>query len=594
MDRSESLANDILASLTDKCNYVADLIVNPLDYDKILSVAEEYMSSDQRNIYNRIKKRLDDDDDSNFDFRNNIYMISGLPGTGKSYLQTVIHLYSLRKAFKKAVLCLAPTNLIAHQQKGRTIHSQIRNILQLLSVKSYREVETLLASNLVEKYRIVKTFNELRKMSLSQLKTAILELARVIGSYTELNVMAETSEKMIILIDEGTMVSSLLFAVLFMGYSRAVFVITYGPNQLPPITGQLNLPDFEYAALADKCQHAYSLHTQLRFNQDRNGNIFKEFVEYFSDTLSGNESFSIETKLNKMAYFLKNLKLGGNLRQYHEMKRKNKILIVCTNKQRCIENHRRLMAEGEGRVHEIAAIVPDQLPSTYNLESQLGIDRVLKIRKGVLCMIRVNDLTAGLIKGMMAKINDIIVVEEKVEKIEITILETGQTKEVGRYAIETNYLMNPKSDELDSLMIHQFPITLAYSLTSYSSQGKTLDCDIGIDLAKCSFSNSNLVNSFFVALTRVRNPEQLYMNEHPVFWLEPDMNIHSLDDVERMRSKCLHTAAGPAVIPKKVTRKKKNAREDSCDNKKKKRTLFANGDIYSLETVLRIVTSSKK
>ena len=581
MDQRELLATDVLASLASKCD-IRSLINHPINYSRIIKVAEEYMSVDQFKFYHHIGDRLCSNNNSSsssssfspsppssfFDVRDNIYMISGLPGTGKSFLQSVIHLFCLVLG-NKDILCLAPTNLIAYQQKGKTIHSQIKDILRLLSISSGRDVELTLANLLVDKYHIVKSFDELRKMSLTELTKAISQLARTNGFITKLNAMAEQSSTMIILMDEGTMVSSLLFAVLFLRFPKAVFIIMYGPNQLPPISGGLKLPDCEYAIKQDNCEHIYTLDTQLRFiNDDRinlnndadadvdadlaNINIFIEFVKYFSATLSGELcNSSNETKLNKVNYFLKNLKIGGTLIDYHKLGHSDRILIVNTNKQRIYENNQRLMAEGEGPIYSIDAIIPEELPSTYNLESQMGIDKVLRIRKGVTCMLKVNDLYRGLIKGMLVKVGDIQCTTDDnyhdvVTKIDITVMETGKKISLGMFKLETNFLKNPK-DESSVVYIHQFPITLAYSLTAYSSQGKTLDCDIGIDL-KSQFSSSNLVNAVFVAITRVRNPSQLFMNEHPVYWLEPSMNICNLDDFERLKQRII-SLSHPTTIP---------------------------------------------
>ena len=548
MNQLELLAIDVLASLNNKCD-IKPLIKRPIIYSRILQLAEENMSVDQREFYRQIGDRLRGDDKQSFDFRDNIYMISGLPGTGKSFLQSVIHLFCLTLTSKR-ILCLAPTNLIAYQQKGKTIHSQIKDILSLFSISSGRDIELKLAKSLVQEFHIVESFGELRKMSLSQLTEAISQLARIRGSYTKLNVMAEESSKMIILIDEGTMVSSLLFAVVFLRFPRAVFIIMYGPNQLPPISGVLKLPDCEYSILNDNCDHIYTLDTQIRFDSGDNNNIFIEFVKYFSNALSGQLcNSSNETKLNKVKYFLKNLKIGGNLADYRKLYHGDRILIVNTNKQRSFENNQRLMAEGEGPIYNIDAIIPEELPSNYNLESQMGIDKVLRIRKGVMCMLKANALHMGLVKGMIVKVEDILLDDDEdmtVSEIVITVIETKKKISLSRFDLETNYLKDPKA-ETGFVYIRQFPITLAYSLTAYSSQGKTLDCDIGIDL-RTSSSSDHLINAFFVALTRVRNPAQLFMNEHPVYWLEPSLNICNLDDFERIKRRIL--LSFPTPTPK--------------------------------------------
>ena len=89
-------------------------------------------------------------------------------------------------------------------------------------------------------------------------------------------------------------------------------------------------------------------------------------------------------------------------------------------------------------------------------------------------------------------------------------------------------------DDGNPITVKQFPITLSYSLTAHGAQGKTLDCNVGIQLNH--YDNVIPINSYFVAITRVRDAKQLYMNGHPVYWLYyPYMKIKSLEDIIEMR-----------------------------------------------------------
>ena len=524
------LSENILAGLTDKCNIPEIFNDKVIDTTKVLEIAEENMSQDQRKIYKLIKNRISQKD-MEPSIKNNIFMISGLPGTGKSFLQNSIHLYCKTNPLIRATLCLAPTNLVAFQQKGMTIHSQLGDILMLLAISRKVDIEIALAFNLIDKHRIVENAVELRNMSLTELVRALTMNARNIGSHMYFARFADVSTDMVILMDEGTMVSSLLFAVLYMRFPKAIFIVMYGPNQLPPITGVLNLPSCEIPVIKDNCQHIYSLDTQMRFSSD-SCKIFREFVDFFSNILSGNYfTMSNDAKLDKMEYFLTNLKIGGTLADYHQLSNSDRLLIVSTNKQRIKENNERLEKEGRGPMYNIPAIIPPELPDTYNLESQVGIDKVLKIRNGVRCLIRTNNLLKGLIKGMMVEVTNIRTDEEtgEVELITVITTENKTTIHIPKYRLETTFLINPKDDS-SVIRVEQFPLTLAYSLTAYGAQGKTLDCDIGINLP-----NGTGINAFFVALTRVRNPSQLFMNEHPIFWLDNNLKIKNLTDINCYR-----------------------------------------------------------
>ena len=420
----------------------------------------------------------------------------------------------------------------AFQQKGMTIHSQLGDILMLLAISRKVDIEIALAFNLIDKHRIVENAVELRNMSLTELVRALTMNARNIGSHMYFARFADVSTDMVILMDEGTMVSSLLFAVLYMRFPKAIFIVMYGPNQLPPITGVLNLPSCEIPVIKDNCQHIYSLDTQMRFSSD-SCKIFREFVDFFSNILSGNYfTMSNDAKLDKMEYFLTNLKIGGTLADYHKLSNSDRMLIVSTNRQRIKENFARLENEGKGPTYNIPAIIPPELPDTYNLESQIGIDKVLMIRNGVRCLIRTNNLKDGLIKGMMVEVTDISKNEVTGEVELITVVTTEKNKKVihiPKYNLETTYLTHP-DDEASVLTVVQFPLTLAYSLTAYGAQGKTLDCDIGINLP-----NGSGINAFFVSLTRVRNPSQLFMNQHPICWLDNNLKINNMNDINSCR-----------------------------------------------------------
>ena len=85
-----------------------------------------------------------------------------------------------------------------------------------------------------------------------------------------------------------------------------------------------------------------------------------------------------------------------------------------------------------------------------------------------------------------------------------------------RHLFETTYKSKIKYNEF--AVIKQFPITLGYAITSHAVQGKTLTCKVGVDLTDASTWDL-LRNIFFVAMTRVRESSQLYMDKHPARWI---------------------------------------------------------------------------
>ena len=479
-------------------------------FEEILDLAVEKMSDDQRVFY---EKMINSDEEEDVRY----YFLAGLPGTGKSYLQNALHLYfaienDKRKNYHhRNFLCLAPTNLIAFQQHGFTIHKALRFMCRNLKISNYKTEDELVDKLVNGKYA---TRSELKDMTVSQLQSLVSKCSADVNSLSK-----DFLDIKMILIDEGSMVSSLLLTLLSLQFPKGKFIIMYGPNQLPPVNGFLSC-DEAFDAKSDET-FFHNLQTQMRFN--RECFEFNEFVAFFSDCLSGKVSQT--EKLAKMKYFFENLSIGGNLDDYRNLS-EDKILIVSTNKQRCQENEERLLKEkGDGKIYNIPAIYDAEKLKYYNIESNLGIDKILKITVGVKCIVKCNDLYNGLIKGMVVQVMDIY--ENTKGEVDSILVKTNSNAliNVNRYSFETS---TPKND-----IIKQFPLALFYSITAHSTQGKTLDCKVGVAL-RCFGTESLYKRAFFVAVTRIRHPKQLYMDKHPVSFIEPSMSINSPKDIENV------------------------------------------------------------
>jgi len=514
------------------------------DFYFILETAIKNMTDDQLDFFNIIQTKLNSLDNNNEyniydnckdednDFINNIYMLAGLPGTGKSYIQTVIHLSCVLNKNINWVYSLAPNNHIALQQKGTTIHSDLGPLCKEIKISNFK-LEDSLAKRLFDEQIIENRFS-LRELSITKLVESIRQLIAI----TKKRLLAEYSKQsknVVILIDEGTMVSNLLFALLIVQYPQAIFVVMYGPNQLPPISQELKLPNCEVSLLKNNCPNMHCLKTQMRFSDDSEA-VFKEFIEYFSDHLSKKtDSLTTFEKLEKISYFMKNITIGGTLEDYNKLPHNDKILIVGTNFERVQENAKRLAQEGKGQIFSINAELDPELPQNYNV-GQLGVDKVLKIRIGVPCLCRFNDITQGLAKGTIVTVED-VKLNHKGDVNYIVIKYKFKDKyeqfELKRHKFDTGILRDEK-DERSALIVSQFPLTLAYSLTTHACQGMNLKCKIGINLSRTS--NWNLSSHlFFVAITRIFSQKQLYMNEHPASWLEKDLNIQSQGDIDNLK-----------------------------------------------------------
>ena len=538
-DRAFKVAEDLLCALitddnknVDRADEVKELYSSLLReerYREVLNLAVERMSEDQRGFYEKMIKR--DQEDVRY------YFLAGLPGTGKSYLQNALHLHFTMEDEAKETdstrvtefICLAPTNLIAFQQHGFTIHKALRSTCQRLKL-SIAKIEDSLIKELVSAK--LSTLPKLKSMAVPDLEDVIVEFYNK-KILEEENVDRESMYSnyrgfleddclniKIILIDEGSMVSSILMALLSLQYPNCKFIVMYGPNQLPPVNGFPSCDE----AFSPACKtYFHALKTQMRF--DNECQEFNNFIAFFSDVLSGN--VNQDDKLKMMKHYYQNITIGGNLEDYKSLV-EDKILIVSTNKQRCEENEYRLYKEkGDGKIYSIPALYDTDRLKFFNVESNLGIDKVLKITVGVKCIVRCNDLYNGLIKGMIVEVVDIE--EDSMGNVSVIVVKTSDDTliQVSRYTFETN---------IPTQFVLQFPLALFYSITAHSTQGKTLDCKVGVSL-KYHGVDILYKKSFFVAITRIRHPKQLFMDKHPVFFLEPYMSINSLRDIQEVDEK---------------------------------------------------------
>lgn len=524
-DIAFKLAEDLLCVLiNDGDKRLNASLLEESRYREILDLAVEKMSRDQRAFYEKIIKR--DEEDVRY------YFLAGLPGTGKSYLQTVLHLYFTldyeerreNGDFKVDFLCLAPTNLIAFQQSGSTIHKALKQTCENLKI-SNAKIETNLINDLVstENYGNI---TKLKSLTVPELEEVIVKYYNetLLGKDMDLEDMYakyrddlpdDNLNVKIILIDEGSMVSSILMTLLSLQFPNSKFIIMYGPNQLPPVNG---FPSCDEAFYPTCKTFFYTLQIQMRFNGECKD--FNDFISFFSDYLSG--KVNAEDKLRMMKYYYNKINIGGTLRDYKSLS-EDKILIVSTNIQRCAENESRLYEEKrDGKIYKIPAIYDADRLKFYNIESNLGVDKVLKITAGVKCIAKCNDLHNGLIKGMVVEIVDIM--EDAKGDVSCILVKTnaGFVIPVYRYTFETN---------IYDKTVMQFPLALFYSITAHSTQGKTLDCKVGVALKHFGME-SIYKKAFFVAITRIRDPKQLYMDKHPVLFMEPTMSATSLRDIQ--------------------------------------------------------------
>ena len=523
-----------------------DLEIN--ESKKMINKCRRIMSDDQSDIFDKIteailKKDVKFDDDGGDDDDKNIvlYSCSGLPGTGKSFVQDTLNAFCQSNGIR--VTIVAPTNYIAFQQGGITLNSAVKDFMKSVIGLGNFDIDDLIIKDFLSK-KLDKNdsflqLENLRNASLPALVKKILKCANqtLLERYyetfkhyrTDISKI-KTARTNVVLIDEGSMITNISLATLLASapkQQKNIYVLFYGPNQLPPVSPKRNLKScysVDWGEYFPPNGHN-SLTTFQRFRNDDkdSGDSFKKFIRHFNTNYFNTQNTVID--IDTIKEFEKNITIGGNLKDYKELK-EEKVLIVATNEKRAIENNFRLEHEGEGKIYEIPAI-NDPIINCNNdrVFEQMGIDRMLRIRKGCVCFCRAN-LSPGLVKGVMLRVEDIEIDKNYNDISNITVsflFDNGKNKEkkkLYRHSFETTIVNKLRGG---FAIIKQFPITVGYAITAHGAQGKTLNCKVGIDI-KCQHPWDILINIFFVAITRIREPSQLYMNIHPALWITENCN----------------------------------------------------------------------
>ena len=534
------------------------------------------MSGDQSNFFDKIVqeiKRLENKDnvdggekdghryhygydgdakmDSQYNNKSNdnsnivIYSCSGLPGTGKSFVQDTINAYCRENDFP--VKIIAPTNYVAYQQGGITINAEVKKFLWRVFRVGNFNIDGMIIDRVFsgklrgrEKQQWLRN-DFLRAASIPTLTRCIKRCAdrESLNSYFPKDDPPSNAVN-VVLIDECSMITNVSLATLIASTPprrKTIFVLFYGPNQLPPVSPGRDLKscylvDFGEYSPPD-AHHALTQLQRFRSDQETNS-AFKEFICHFNDNYFRSDGSDI-IDLGAIRRFEEKIVIGGNLEDYKNLT-EERILIVETNAKRQQENDYRLNTEGEGEIYEIPAKVHDDIPEDFDTYKQLGIDRLLKIRKGCVCFCRAT-LPPYLVKGIMLRVEDVETNEENyVVSISVSHLSDIDPKKhpfrLCRHTFETNYKDKSTRDKV--AVIQQFPITAGYAITGHAAQGKTLNCKVGIDIDKSNKSSWELLTKiFFVAITRVRDPSQLYMDEHPALWILSDGNVAKIKNAEK-------------------------------------------------------------
>ena len=153
------------------------------------------------------------------------------------------------------------------------------------------------------------------------------------------------------------------------------------------------------------------------------------------------------------------------------------------------------------RIRKNAEEAVKQLDRLDDTRQTRGLEKVLKLAVGARVMLRKNlDVTKGLVNGSMGTLVDIVY--DKQEAIQLLKIKFDHHSSIIDISRDTKVQIYSNA----YLYRKQFPLTIAYSMTTHKSQGLSLKCVLA-DLGKSAFSPGMA----YVCLSRVTSLDGLHL-----------------------------------------------------------------------------------
>jgi ATP-dependent DNA helicase PIF1 len=416
---------------------------------------------------------------------NNVF-ISGIGGTGKSFIMKQIYDYILSKYKPEHCVLTSTTGVSAYNIGGKTIHSWSGCVLP---AKFPHDVEKFLY-NYCDKIMRNHTYRKRWK----NIKYIFIDEISMLGS-TYLDLLDSVARY--VHADKKGNVSPLPFG--------GIKVICSGDFlQLPPVGDDYCFNSPTWKELNFKC---FILEKAFRFTDTewieclkrvRKGaltnndiNLFNKChqnylnQEYLSEPGEGIQKI-IPTKI----YSLKKDVEEINNDELEKLKTQSQ-LFTSFDEVQIISD------EQVGKENIKYSCDEDQ---QNKLDQSLNIKRQILLKVGAQVMLKVNlDTNIGLVNGSRGVVLNFVIDPESNE-VCVRVKFKNDIHTIKPYIFELK-------EDNKILTRKMIPLVLAYALTVHLSQGSTLDCCI-VDCGNSIFSD----NQAYVALSRVRNPEGLFLS----------------------------------------------------------------------------------
>lgn len=377
-------------------------------------------------------------------------VLSGAAGSGKS---TMISYFCSKTKLK--YVKLAPTGIAAVNVGGQTIHSFFK-----------------LAPKPIE-------FRDLKVES---------QMIPVIDNID------------LIIIDEISMVRADMMDVIDISlqlYRRnnlpfgGIRIIAVGDtNQLPPVVAS----DAEREMIADRYKSKYFFHS----NAFKNGNfksvylkeIFRQTDPYFLDILNKIKTGTISNQELR--------KLNDDICYPYEGK---DVINICMTNVMVDDINKRSLRRLQGDMLELEGV-----KNGYFDLRNCPADEIIQLKLGARVMTLVNG--GGYYNGSIGEVDNVVLGKNK----ELSVKFDNETCDIKVYEFENRaYTYNKSEGKISSETkgkFTQFPVRLAYAITSHKSQGKTFDIHTNVNLGSGAFDHGQT----YVALSRCRSIEKLSLS----------------------------------------------------------------------------------
>ncbi|CAH0380811.1 unnamed protein product, partial [Bemisia tabaci] len=507
---------------------------NKIDEVEDLKTLESMLNEDQLRVYDFVKSTLD----SNTPMR---HFVSGVGGTGKSFLIKTIAKYVRETKGKDVAIC-APTGMAASAISGQTLH----RLLQLP----------------------VQHGNDLKYSRLSDTVLNILRLA--------------LKQTVILIIDEISMVSSLMLMFIHLRLSEIfntfeeenaffgnLHIMVFGDLlQLPPVDQN---PPYESLSDGERVKHFGSM---ADFNLWKNLFTYDEllinmrqksdpsFCELLANVRLGRCTNADVKKLLERKLEFKTINSDARTKELaqHLLDNPDKPVCLLPKKRMCKRLNDAVLSLLPGKEVDLHARdsvdgrLSDKQKALKKLEKlegdcsrTAGLDKTIKVKEGARVMLLRNiDVTLGYVNGAVGTITEVITKNKTPKQLK---LQMQNGRELSLDPVVAKFEIIP------GVFVHreQFPVSLAYGITIHKSQGLSLDCAF-VDVGDQTFSQGQI----YVALSRVKTLAGLtVINFNPA---QVSALPSALREYQRLRTMVPHLKSMAKQL--KVNRQRKQCIQD--------------------------------